>query len=105
MDYTKIDGIEYFDKDAKEVRRNLYKRIKMKNIKIIKFNWITRGNIISTWTPFGIYYIRENSEGKMNVYFNTMLISAGLANSVEAKKIARKDFKQKVKDCIINKEC
>ena len=54
---------------------------------------------------FGRYYIKENSEGKMSVYFNTMLISAGLANSVKAKKIARKDFKQKVKDCIINKEC
>ena len=100
MNYIKIDGIEYFDEDAKEARRNLYKRIKMKNIKIIKFNWITRGNIISTWTPFGIYYIKENFEGKMSVYFNTLLISSDLANSVEAKKIARKDFKQKVKDCI-----
>ena len=102
MDYIKIDGIEYFDEEAKEIRRKLYKEFKMKNIKTIKFNWITKGNIISTWTPFGIYYIRENSEGKMSVYLNTILISADLANSVEAKKIARKDFKQKVKDCIDN---
>lgn len=77
----------------------------MKNIKIIKFNWITKGNIISTWTPFGKYYIRENFEGKMSVYLNTLLISSDLANSVEAKKIARKDFKYKVKECIIDKEC
>ena len=74
----------------------------MKKIKIVKFAWITKGNIISTWTPFGRYFIRENSEGKMSVYFNTLLISADLANSVEAKKVARKDFKQKVKDCIDN---
>ena len=102
MNYIKIDGIEYFDKDAKEIRRKLYKEVKMKKIKIIKFHWVTKGNIISTWTPFGRYFIRENSEGKMSVYFNTMLISTELTNSVEAKKIARKDFKQKVKDCIDN---
>ena len=77
----------------------------MKKIKIIKFAWITKGNIISTWTPFGIYFIRGNFEGKMSVYLNTLLISADLDNSVEAKKVARKDFKQKVKDCIIDKEC
>lgn len=35
MNYIKIDGIEYFDKDAKEIRRKLYKEIKMKKIKII----------------------------------------------------------------------
>ena len=74
----------------------------MRYIKIIKFNWITKGNIISTWTPFGRYYIREHYEGKMSVYFNALLISTELTNSVEAKKIARKDFKQKVKDCIDN---
>lgn len=102
MNYIKIDGIEYFDKDAKEVRKKLYKEVKMKKIKIIKFSWITKGNIISTWTPFGRYYIRENFEGKMSVYLNTLLISTELTNSVEAKKIARKDFKQKVRDCIDN---
>ena len=77
----------------------------MKKIKIIKFDWITKGNVISTWTPFGRYYIRKNFEGRMSVYFNTLLISSDLDNSVEAKKVARKDFKQKVKDCIIDKEC
>lgn len=38
----------------------------------------------------------------MSVYLNTLLISSDLDNSVEAKKVARKDFKQKVKDCIDN---
>lgn len=102
MNYIKIDGIEYFDKDAKEVREKLYKEVKMKKIKIVKFHWVTKGSIISTWTPFGRYFIRENFEGKKSVYFNTLLISSDLDNSAEAKKVARKDFKQKVRDCIVN---
>ena len=48
--------------------------------------------------------IKGNSSGKLDVLFNNLLIITDCQNSVEAKKLARKDFKEKVRECITIKE-
>lgn len=73
-------------------------------MKIVKFHWVKKGNMFFTHTPFGPYMIKGNSSGKLDVLFNNLLIITDCQNSVEAKKLARKDFKEKVRECITIKE-
>ena len=74
-------------------------------MKIIKFFWVKKGNNLTTYSPFGPYTIKENSLRSFDVYFNNLLLLHNIDTTIEAKKLARKDFKDKVKECIINKEC
>lgn len=72
-------------------------------MKIKKYEWTKKGVNFRMFTPFGYYEIVSNSlNPTYNVLFNGIIILTDINNYVIAKKEARKDFKNRVKDCIEN---